>query len=95
MLRGWLDKIDEARALIAKYKTSNPAEYEILKEHIDIEWVCPAYYMLEFNSGSLSDREYNEMVMYFKKDISALKDFQFSEKTPMTIGMWTADLTQR
>jgi hypothetical protein len=51
--------------------------------------------MLEFNSGSLSDREYNEMVMYFKKDISALKDFQFSEKTPMTIGMWTADLTQR
>lgn len=95
MLRGWLDKIDEARALIAKYKTSNPAEYEVLKEHIDIEWVCPAYYMLEFNSGSLSDREYNEMVMYFKKDISALKDFQFSEKTPMTIGMWTADLTQR
>lgn len=95
MLRGWLDKIEQARALVLKYETSDPETYTMLKEHIDTEWVCPAYYMLEYNGGSLSDKEYNEMVMYFKTDIAALKDFQFSEKSMTTIGAWAAGLSLR
>lgn len=95
MLNGWLKQIDEARALIEKYKTSNPDLYKMIKEHIDIEWVCPAYYTLTYNSEKLSDDVYNEMVTYFKTDIAALKDFQFSEKSMTTISTWLADLELR
>ncbi len=95
MLKSWLDRIDEARALIAKYETRDPALYKTLKEHIDIEWVCPAYYMLTCRDDSLSNATYNEMVTYFKTDISQLKDFQFSERQFMTIADWASDLSLR
>lgn len=95
MLKGWLDKIDEARALIKKYESSNPALYKVLKEHIDIEWVCPAYYMLSFNDSSLDDKKYNEMVTYFKTDISELKSFQFAERSFTTISDWASSLSLR
>ncbi|MBO5363747.1 MAG: DUF4838 domain-containing protein [Clostridia bacterium] len=95
MLRDWLEMIDQARALIAKYETSNPGLYRMLKEHIDVEWVCPAYYMIEFNAQNLSDEKYNEIVKYFKTDISGLRDFRLSEKSTITINMWTAELSLR
>ena len=95
MLKGWLDKIDEARSLIAKYETRDPVLYKALKEHIDIEWVCPAYYMLTCAADSLSNETYNEMVTYFKTDISQLKDFQFAERSFMTISDWASDLSLR
>ncbi len=95
MLNGWLKQIESARALIERYKTSNPNLYKMLKEHIDIEWVCPAYYALTYASEELSDDVYNEMVMYFKTDIAALKDFQFSEKSMSTISTWLPDLELR
>ena len=95
MLRSWLDKISEARAIISKYETRDPALYKVLKEHIDIEWVCPAYYMLTCASDSLSNEIYNEMATYFKTDISQLKDFQFAERSFMTISDWASDLSLR
>ena len=95
MLKGWLDKIEEARALVAKYETSDPALYAIIKEHIDIEWICPAYYMISYNAQSLSDATYNQIVSYFKTDISGLRDFQLSEKSTTTIGTWSAGLSLR
>ena len=95
MLNGWLDKIDAARVLIEKYKTSDPDTYAMLKEHIDIEWVCPAYYMLTCNADSLSDARYNDLVNYFKTNISALRDFRISEKSTTTVGTWSAGLSLR
>lgn len=94
-LKSWLDKIDEARALIAKYQKTEPELYKVLKEHIDIEWVCPAYYMLSCNDDSLSDETYNTMVNYFLSDISLLKDFQLAERSYMTITEWASGLTLR
>ena len=95
MLKGWLNKIDEARAAIRKYELGNPSLYKMIKEHIDIEWVCPAYYMLAYNDDSLSNETYNEMVTYFKTDIAAIRDFQFSEKTTTMVSAWAAELTLR
>ena len=95
MLKDWLNDIDTARTLIAKYQTTNPELYKVLKEHIDIEWVCPAYYMLNFNEDSLTTEKYNEMVMYFKTDIATLKEFRFSERSTTTIGTWCAALSLR
>ena len=95
MLKGWLDKIEEARALVAKYEVSDPALYAIIKEHIDIEWICPAYYMISYNAQSLSNETYNQIVSYFKTDISGLRDFRLSEKSTTTIGTWSAGLSLR
>ena len=95
MLNGWLNKIDAARGFIEKYKTSDSATYAMLKEHIDIEWVCPAYYMLTCNADSLSDARYNDLVNYFKTNISALRDFRISERATTTVGTWSASLTLR
>ncbi|MBQ3571806.1 MAG: DUF4838 domain-containing protein [Clostridia bacterium] len=95
MLNDWLNKIDQARELVEKYKVSDPSLYKVLKEHIDTEWVCPAYHMLAYNSNNLSDARYNEMAMYFKTEISQLRDFQFSEKSPNMISSWSASLSLR
>ena len=95
MLKGWLDKIEEARVLVKKYETSDPALYAIIKEHIDIEWICPAYYMISYNAQSLSNETYNQIVSYFKTDISGLRDFRLSEKSTTTIGTWSAGLSLR
>ena len=95
MLNGWLDKIDTAWSLIEKYKTNDPDTYKMLKEHIDIEWVCPAYYMVTCNADSLSDDRYNELVNYFKTNISALRDFRISEKSTATVGTWSSGLSLR
>ena len=95
MLNGWLDKIDQARALTERYKTSDPELYKVIKEHIDIEWVCPAYYMIAYQEDSLTDERYNEMVMYFKSEIANLKEFRFAERATATIGTWCAALSLR
>ncbi len=95
MLKSWLEQIDEARALIAKYETSDPTLYWTLKEHIDVEWVCPAYYMIAYHAQSLTDADYNEMVTYLKTDIASLRDFRLSEKSTTTVGTWSAGLTLR
>ena len=95
MLKSWLEKTDKAMSLIAKYQTKNPDLYKVLKEHIDIEWVCPAYYMMAYNADSLSSETYNEMVRRFQTDISSLKDFRFSERSTATIGAWAAKLSLR
>lgn len=95
MLKSWLDSIDKARELVVKYETIDPELHKVLKEHIDIEWVCPAYYMLAYNEDSLPNDVYNQMVMYFKTDISSLKEFRFAERSPSTIGTWAASLSLR
>lgn len=95
MLKSWLDQIKEARALIAKYETSDPELYNMLTEHIDVEWVCPAYYIISFHAPSIPDAEYNEMVTYFKTKISGLRDFRLSEKSTTTVGTWAAGLSLR
>ncbi len=95
MLKGWLDKIEQARSLVAKYAVSDPALYKTLKEHIDIEWVCPAYYALKYAADSFEDAPYNQMVTYFKTEIAQIKDFRFAERSQDTISSWMAGLSLR
>ena len=51
--------------------------------------------MISYNAQSLSNETYNQIVSYFKTDISGLLDFRLSEKSTTTIGTWSAGLSLR
>lgn len=60
MLRKKMAYCDQALAMVEKlYKEQNPAKYEQLKFHIDLEWLSPAYHLITIHGAlSLSEEEY-------------------------------------
>ena len=78
-LKSWLDMCEEALALIEDYKTTDPELYQSLKEHIDIEWVFPAYATLQLQSGSLLEDELGALKSRFKETVLRLGMTQTKE----------------
>lgn len=71
MMYEWLDILKEANELIeAKYKLSNPTTYTILKNHLDMEWVGPAYHFVKCYDETTADKaRIAEVKEYFKSVI--------------------------
>lgn len=68
MLTHWLDLIDEAYAAISVYQTSDPALYEAIREHINIESISFRYLLLELYGTNYSDESLQEMRRSFVSD---------------------------
>ena len=85
LLYGWLDILDEANELIEmKYKLSDPATYEILKNHLDMEWVGPAYQLVSNYDETTADKErIAEVKNYFKTVIIHKPAYKTSEHGEM------------
>ncbi len=82
MLLDWISIIDRARLKIEKYKDADPETYKMLKEHIDLEWVSPAYFLLSlYGVNFLGNETYTQMANYFKENILPLKYFIVSERS--------------
>lgn len=82
MLTKWLGYIENARKKIAYYEELDIKTYRMIKEHIDLEWVSPAYYMLSLYGKDYMDIDtYNEMARYFYYEILPLKFFLVSERS--------------
>lgn len=80
-LQGWLNDFDEALAAIDSYKDSDPATYNMLKDHIDIEWIFPAYATLQLRSTYLTAEKLSALKSRFKETglrlgISRIKEIE-------------------
>ncbi len=63
VLRKKMAYCDEALAIVETlYKEQDPAKYETLKFHIDLEWLSPTYHLLNLHGDtSLSAQEYSSL----------------------------------
>lgn len=50
----WMEKADSAKKEIAAYQTTNPQLYQMLCDHIDAEWLSPAYATLKYHKDRLN-----------------------------------------
>lgn len=66
-LKKWMDMCDDALAAIDDYRTSDPELYSRLKNHIDAEWIFPAYATLQLRSTSLTSEALSALKMRFKE----------------------------
>ena len=67
---------------IAYYEELDIKTYRMIKEHIDLEWVSPAYYMLSLYGKYYMDTDtYTKMARYFYYEILPLKFFLVSERS--------------
>ena len=71
-LKKWLDMCDQALAMIEDYKQTDPALYNSLKEHIEIEWVFPAYATLQLRSDYLLEDDLGAFKLRFKETVLRL-----------------------
>ena len=53
-VKNWLDMYEEAYAALDEIKNSDPQKYKLYKEHIDAEWLSPAYMMLTMYGSQLT-----------------------------------------
>ena len=65
-VEGFFDKLDEAYAAIEGLKTADPAKYETLKSHIDLEWLFPAKVAITLYQGNYDSATLSAMKTKFK-----------------------------
>lgn len=66
-LKKWMDMCDQALAMVEGYRTQDPALYQSLKDHIETEWVFPAYATLQLRSSNLLSGELAALKERFKE----------------------------
>lgn len=81
-LKSWLDMCDEALSAIEFYRTADPAAYETLKTHIDIEWIFPAYATLQLRSDYLTEEKLSALKARLKETGLRLGVSRFKEIEP-------------
>lgn len=81
MLYEWLDILDEAYELIeTKYKLSDPEKYEMLKYNLDMEWVGPAFHLVNNYDETTADKARIAKVKnYFKTVIIHMPTYKTYE----------------
>ena len=94
LLTRWLDLIDDAQAVVKeKYEVGNPTLYQQLKRHIDMEWVSPAYFLLNFYDETNADPALIKGAKeYFKNDIAKLAPYQVANHGG-TLSAWVDSLS--
>lgn len=80
-LQGWLNDFDKALAAIESYKNTDSETYNMLKDHIDIEWIFPAYATLQLRSTYLTAEKLSALKARFKETglrlgISRIKEIE-------------------
>ncbi len=89
-LQNWLNMCDDALKAIESYKTTDAVTYDTLKTHIDVEWIFPAYAMLQLRSNYLTEENLGILKQRFKETGLRLGMSRIKEIEPD--GMLTAYL---
>lgn len=79
----WMDLLNEAYASIDPLATENPALYQTLKKHIDLESIFPRFAICHLYGDFYTYTELRAMREAFQKDCEALSITMFSESTPL------------
>lgn len=83
MLEHWLDLIDEAYAAIAHYETEDPALYETLHNHINLESIFPRFATIRLYSGKYSAATLRAMQESFRDDCADFSITMLSENVSL------------
>lgn len=85
LLTRWLGLIEEAKTVVKeKYEIGNPSLYANLKEHIDMEWVSPAYFLLLYYNATNADPHLIKTTKdYFQTDIAKLAPYSVANNNGM------------
>lgn len=83
MLDQWLEYMDEAYAAVEHYRTSDPALYETLRNHILLETIFPRFALVTLHTGYYSDATLKSMRDAFREDCSTLSITMYSEVTTL------------
>lgn len=71
-LMRWMKKCDEAIDAISMYKDVDKKLYDSLAEHVEIEWLSPAYITLSLYHNQLSKEDKMEMITRFERIVNKL-----------------------
>jgi len=94
---GWLARIDQAKADVARFAQTDPELYDKLCKHIEIEAICYMYIILETQGYTLSEeqrRGYIERLKYDLKwlDLEEMAIRGSSKDFPGWLSGWEATL---
>ena len=78
-LDGYMDLVRQAYACLETIKDSNPAMYEVYKEHVTLESMFPRYALLTFYSGTFNSEQFHAEASSFRADCTALGITRSSE----------------
>lgn len=84
LLLGWQDEFDAAKELVKKYRESDPELYKTLIDHIEVEWVSPAYISAVVFGAELDTATYNSIVSRLKSDVEKYSIEQYAEHAAMS-----------
>jgi hypothetical protein len=79
VLQGWLQKIDEAYALIEPLKQSDEVMYDKLENRITMESMAIRFHLIELHSASYDTATLLQMKLSFKEDATRLGFVHSSE----------------
>lgn len=71
-LKHWTDLCDDALAAIDFYQTQDPKTYQLLKDHIEAEWVYPAYATLQLRGDYVQEKELISLKQRFREVVLRL-----------------------
>ncbi len=66
IIQKYLDLIEKAKEKVEKYKDIDMDLYNRIINHIDIEWVTPAYEAIEWYPNYYSDEQLNQLKKHFR-----------------------------
>ena len=78
-----LEKMDEAKALIAHYEEADPELYQAIYDSIVCETISPRYLLLELYKGTFAEKELAAFKNEFKSDVTRLDFDMISEQLSM------------
>ena len=78
-----LEKMEEAKALIAHYEEADPELYQAIYDSIVCETISPRYLLLELYKGTFAEKELVTFKNAFKSDVTRLDFDMISEQLSM------------
>lgn len=95
MLNRWMGLCDSALQKIEKYQTVDPEQYERLREHIELEWMAPAFFKLKCHSTNLSSQDRNGVINRFIADTESfgIRGINDSNDTAYSIDTFIASVS--
>ncbi len=90
-----LTRCDIALQNVEKYRKGNPDLYESIKNHIELEWITPAYMMLALYSGDISSARKSDLAARLLETTDKLGIIRTAESGTTTIGDFVADIMSR
>ena len=88
MVEGWLDRIDQAKADVARFEKVDPELYDKLCRHIEYEAISYMYIIVETQGYTISADQRQEYIDRIKYDIEWLDIAEMRIRNGLNLSDW-------